>query len=149
MYFTSPHLTSPHLIPYYLILSYLILSYLISSHLISSHLISPHLISSHLILSYLILSYLISITLIITGKMVNLRKGMYGAKCRCYMAQFICQKYMIKQSTGTYRIPKHLRRWHQRYGLWIIRTRDSIHTHPYSYPQFITAIKYGYMCFIS
>jgi len=29
------------------------------------------------------------------------------------------------------------------------RTRDLIHTHQNSYPYFITAIKHGYICFIS
>jgi len=26
---------------------------------------------------------------------------------------------------------------------------DSVHTHPNSFPYFITAIKHGYICFIS
>jgi len=29
------------------------------------------------------------------------------------------------------------------------RTRDLIHTHPNTYPYFITALKHGYRCFIS
>ena len=35
------------------------------------------------------------------------------------------------------------------YSLWCYRIRDLIHTHPNSYPYFITAIKHGYICFIS
>jgi len=30
-----------------------------------------------------------------------------------------------------------------------MRTRDLIHTHPISYPWFITALIHGYRCFIS
>jgi len=33
--------------------------------------------------------------------------------------------------------------------IYYCATRDLSHTHPNSYPYFITAIKHGYRCFIS